>query len=59
MIQKNDMVIFNIGLDKKVYKAITNEYELGGIKVVDLEGYPGEVNVEFLKRYENGHTSVG
>ncbi len=48
-MKKGDIVIFTIGNNPQKYKVITDEYELSGTKVVDLEGYPGEVAVEFLK----------
>ena len=49
-MKKGDIVVFSIGNNPEKYKVITDEYEFLGVKVVDLEGYPGEVAVEFLKK---------
>jgi hypothetical protein len=35
-------------MDDTTYNVITDEYEINGVKVVDLEGYSGEVNIEYL-----------
>lgn len=48
-MKKGDVVVFVIGNDQTQYKVITNEYELHGRIVVDLEGYSGEVAVKYLK----------
>ena len=48
-MKKGDIVVFSIGNNPIKYKVITDEYELSGRKVVDLEGYPGEVAVDYLK----------
>jgi hypothetical protein len=49
IVKKGDVVVFVIGTDKTQYKVITDEYELHGRIVVDLEGYSGEVAVDYLK----------
>ncbi|WP_419882770.1 hypothetical protein ACN6MY_03615 [Peribacillus sp. B-H-3] len=49
-MKKDDVVVFIIGNDKIKYKVIADEYELSGRKVVDLEGYSGEVATEYLKK---------
>jgi len=49
LIKKGDQVMFDIGDDETVYEALTDSYIRGGVEVVDLKGYPGEVNVAFLK----------
>lgn len=48
-MKKGDLVSFVIGNDLKKYKVITDEYNFYGRQVVDLEGYSGEVAVEYLK----------
>jgi hypothetical protein len=49
-VKKGDIVVFTTGNDNTEYKVITDDYELLGRKVVDLEGYSGEVAIEYLKR---------
>lgn len=53
-IKKGDQVVFIINNrdSNQVYKVISNEYQFEGKgrKVVDLEGYLGEVAVEYLKK---------
>lgn len=49
-LKKGDTVVFIIGNNPMEYRTITDEYELLGRKVVDLEGYAGEVAVEYLKK---------
>ena len=49
-MKKGDIVVFSIGNDKTKYTVIADEYELHGRKVVDLEGYAGEVATEYLKK---------
>ena len=49
-MKKGDIVVFVFARNPKKYKVITDEYELSGRKVVDLEGYPGEVAVSYLKK---------
>lgn len=53
-LKKGDIAVFRIWNDKKEFKVITDEYELLGRKVVDLEGYAGEVAVEYLKKVKQG-----
>lgn len=50
---KGDTVKFNIGTDDILYKLITNPYDMFGRKVVDLEGYSGEVAVAYLDKVED------
>jgi hypothetical protein len=49
-VKKDDIVVFVIGNDETKYKVIADEYELFERKVVDLEGYSGEVAVEYLEK---------
>ena len=49
-MKKGDIVVFIIGNDKAKYTVITDEYELLGRAVVDLENYSGEVATEYLKK---------
>ncbi len=49
MIKKGVLVQFKIGDNPKIYVASSDEYNLNGRQVVNLEGYPGEVAVEYLK----------
>lgn len=49
-LQKGDFVVFIIGQDENVYTVIKDEYEFAGRRVVDLEGYSGEVAVEYLDK---------
>lgn len=49
-IKKGDTVRFNAGNEQTEYTALTDEYSYLGRKVVDLEGYPGEVAVEYLEK---------
>ncbi|MES9681770.1 hypothetical protein ABWK22_02395 [Gottfriedia acidiceleris] len=48
-MKKGDIVVFVIGIDKTPYELTSDVYELEGRKVVDLEGYSGEVAVEYLE----------
>lgn len=54
MIKNGDSVVFHINNEesKEVYKVISDEYQFNGEgrSVVDLEGYPGEVAVEYLEK---------
>lgn len=52
MLKKGDKVTFNIGNDKTVYEVLTDEYIYGGIEVVELKDYPGEVATIFLNFVE-------
>jgi hypothetical protein len=51
-LKKGDIVVFVFGGDQTRYEVVTDEYELLGTKVVDLQGYAGEVAVEYLKKVE-------
>jgi hypothetical protein len=49
MINKGDQVFFIIGTDTKTYIAASDEYMLDGNLAVDLEGYEGEVGIQWLE----------
>lgn len=49
MLKEGNKVIFTIGNNGEVYTVISDQYELKGRAVVDLEGYYGEVATEYLK----------
>lgn len=55
-MKKGDIVVFATGDNKTLYKVITDEYEFLGRKVVDLEGYSGEVAVDYLKKLSHHAT---
>jgi hypothetical protein len=51
MLKKGDKVMFSIGFSTDIYTVISDEYELEkDRKVVDLEGYSGEVATEYLRK---------
>lgn len=49
-MKKGDIVVFAIGNDQTEYEVITDEYLFLGERVVDLQGYAGEVSVKYLKK---------
>ena len=52
-LRKGDKVLFASGKDPKEYEIIRDEYICSGERVVDLEGYSGEVAVKYLiKMYD-------
>ena len=51
-LKPGDKVFFNTDLRevRQYYTVKSEEYTLEGVKVVDLEGYPGEVGVHYLEK---------